>query len=775
MFKSQLAMAFNIFLLLASIYLLFFRGYIITIDETFLFDMTESVVRRGNIDETLTFSHAPLRGPADSTLFSHSESYEPLQPILAAPLFWLGQTVPDFNLIHTVWLFNIIVVALTAVVFAYGVRVQGYDEVVAWSCALLLGLGTLMMPYARTYFREPLMTMFLTVALIAAMKVRTVKGRYPIPEVVIAGVALLLAAFAKSIAITFALPIALLMFRAKRIDWLIIVGGGIAGLIGLVLLEQVGLIASGSRLAPTRWASLINDSELEWVSQSIRGYVYSPGRSFFLYSPILLLSPIGMWLLWNRGDWRLVLSIVGMFVAFAVGYGFLRKNVWHGGVSIGPRYLLPLIPLFMFSISPVIDWLRQHSSRHIMWALFLAVAGVSIGLQLLFSSYSERDYYDSFDQYVDVSAIEEGIWSLRWSPIVRYAEELNADTFDTVWRSGDLWLLIVVGLAIVAVVEIVAALRRLPIPTPVRILFSSGVLVIVVAVGLRSVGDDPRFLPDDREDITQMLAQLPDVADQDDAILLKDLEFFDVFAANYKHADLIITLPGAPGELYSPIHQPLVEDGTTAELAGPYVVGAYDYVAAEHERAWLVTYFGPFHTFARRPEERYLAENYYHFETIEYSDRLRLVGFYLVSVPQDVPEYTSALTFGEQVRLHGYDLPQGNTYQAGDIVPASVLVSATQTIARDYTFSLQIVDSAGVVVAQQDSPPIAGFERTSTWTPDQQWRDARGLVLPADLPTGNYRLQMIVYYWEDGVRLDVVTDDGDIIGDIAILHDIIVE
>ncbi|HXA20267.1 MAG TPA: hypothetical protein VN380_25035 [Thermoanaerobaculia bacterium] len=92
--------------------------------------------------------------------------------------------------------------------------------------------------------------------------------------------------------------------------------------------------------------------------------LFDPSRGLFLFAPILLAAIVAM----PRA--RRVLSSEG-FVALAVvpialiifysGY----PN-WHGGWSVGPRYLVPAIPFLLFplafAVSSVIEWIVLGAS-----------------------------------------------------------------------------------------------------------------------------------------------------------------------------------------------------------------------------------------------------------------------------------------------------------------------------------------------------------------------------------------------------------------------------
>ena len=74
----------------------------------------------------------------------------------------------------------------------------------------------------------------------------------------------------------------------------------------------------------------------------------------------------------------------------------------------------------------------------------------------------------------------------------------------------------------------------------------------------------------------------------------------------------------------------------------------------------------------------------------------------------------------------------------------------------DYSIGLQLLDSAGQLIAQSDGPVNHYGESvvpTSQLEPGRIYMDKRTLQLPAALPPGDYQLAVVVYQPWDGVRL----------------------
>ncbi|MEK7808992.1 MAG: phospholipid carrier-dependent glycosyltransferase, partial [Chloroflexota bacterium] len=122
-------------------------------DELFLFDYTESLAKHGSVWRSET---AELEWPGESTT-------EPLQPLLAAPLYWFVNNFDGIGNVHGTLLFNPLITALTGTLVFLYLRRLAFDRLTSIIAALAFGLTTLAWPYTKTFFREPL-TVFLIFA-----------------------------------------------------------------------------------------------------------------------------------------------------------------------------------------------------------------------------------------------------------------------------------------------------------------------------------------------------------------------------------------------------------------------------------------------------------------------------------------------------------------------------------------------------------------------------------------------------------------------------------
>lgn len=86
--------------------------------------------------------------------------------------------------------------------------------------------------------------------------------------------------------------------------------------------------------------------------QALWGMSFSPFRGLFFVSPFLLLAFPGLVLWRRRGGWEWLACLLGPVLL----YLFVSTIFyWQGGISIGPRYLVEIIPLLALPVIFVLD------------------------------------------------------------------------------------------------------------------------------------------------------------------------------------------------------------------------------------------------------------------------------------------------------------------------------------------------------------------------------------------------------------------------------------
>lgn len=125
----------------------------------------------------------------------------------------------------------------------------------------------------------------------------------------------------------------------------------------------------------------------EHFVEALAGNLISPARGLFVFSPILLLSLVGIWdSVEHRSEDRLELLAIPAFLGLWVGISMFPH--WWGGHSFGPRLMTDTIPYLMVLAIPVIGRIdemlckRKANNRRVFlspgFGIVLVLAGWSV-------------------------------------------------------------------------------------------------------------------------------------------------------------------------------------------------------------------------------------------------------------------------------------------------------------------------------------------------------------------------------------------------------------
>jgi hypothetical protein len=174
-------------------------------------------------------------------------------------------------------------------------------------------------------------------------------------------------------------------------------------------------------------------------------------------------------------------------------------------------------------------------------------------------------------------------------------------------------------------------------------------------------------------------------------------------------------------------------------------------ISAHHRRAYLVLGDAEAGQVQEMPEQWF---NLHAFRAAhEWAGSLQLVAFGTVDgEPVLTPTAGTSVSLGNRVSLAGFDVPAG-PWQPGDIIPLTLFWKRLTALEEDYNVFVHLLNADGELVAQNDSAPAGGTRPTSGWQAGEEIVDRHGLLLPYDLPPGEYVLSAGMYLPATGVRL----------------------
>lgn len=123
----------------------------------------------------------------------------------------------------------------------------------------------------------------------------------------------------------------------------------------------------------------------------------------------------------------------------------------------------------------------------------------------------------------------------------------------------------------------------------------------------------------------------------------------------------------------------------------------------------------------------------------------------------------------------GIELAAASVQKDGDALDVRLFWHATGQltalaaleVSRDFTVFTQLLSADGKYIAGHDSPPSSGHAPTGAWVENDLVLDSHTIELPADLPSGEYRL-VVGMYDASGTRLPFFAPDGTPLPDAAI-------
>jgi hypothetical protein len=450
--------ALLVVLFLFAVNLFFYSGRFHSIDEMALLATTESMVKWQRADiNALAWGNWLLRGPDQQGLFNaHGDLYAKKAPLVA----WLA--VPIYALAgwaragqaQAALLLNALIVALTGgAVFRFARRL-GYTAGVAVWAALLFGLGTNALVYAKYLFSEPVAGLGFLLAIEGVWRARsqeTSEGR----AMALGGVGLGAAVLTNPVNVIF-VPIfiaALVMpFRVGHLR-------SVVKLLWPLALALAAMALWNAARFGSPWIAGYHFESGEGFTSPLRislpGMLYSPARGLVWFVPATFLALAGAALSAQRHARLAVMSLVliaGHVLIFSAWW------MWWSGWGWGPRFLVPIMPFMALMALPMLE---AASSRSIVRVFVVGVFVVSVAVQVLGASVGFDEYEDIMTQ-THLRGDPEGdlykygldmLWSWPHSPIVGHADLLRQGNTDLAWLPGGKvdWLMLIPLVVLVAI------------------------------------------------------------------------------------------------------------------------------------------------------------------------------------------------------------------------------------------------------------------------------------------------------------------------------------
>jgi hypothetical protein len=323
--------------------------------------------------------------------------------IIALPFYAIGKVVGGQHPENLVLLLNPLAGAATVtLVFLFSVAL-GYSRRSSLVVAIFYGLGTFAWPLAKQPFDHVVETLFV---LLSVYFMYRQASENTIIRLILSALCLGIAMNTRLVSIL-ALPALLVMMGAgcdakcsladnSKVFFrkMVIFMSVLLPFVGLVLWYNYHRFGS---IFETGFQLLAARTGIDFFSGTplligLKGFLASPGKGFFYYSPIAVFFFYTIIPFYKKHRWTAI-SFILLIVSYLL---FLSGNVyWHGDWAWGPRYLLAITPFIILPIAELLDsdpWKRKTP------AIILPVYLVFILSILIQASAISVHFYNYFNR-----------------------------------------------------------------------------------------------------------------------------------------------------------------------------------------------------------------------------------------------------------------------------------------------------------------------------------------------------------------------------------------
>jgi len=405
-----------LFFFFLSIYLFTGQGSIQSADGKIMYLLTQSLVE----NHSLSFTERVGLGDPEGEKYS---KYGIGMSVLATPFYLAGKALsavlpvaPLYATLFCVSMINAFITALTCLlIYRFGRERFGFSHRTSVLLALGYGLSTIAWFYSEDFMSEPATSLFLLTAVFmvtrsdAAPKNRTLLW---------AGVFLGLALTCR-LAVLVAVPgflLYLILDREKAPSWKI---KDLVMDVARLLIPIAGFICLIFLYNYVRFQNIFETGYEKgfgaggWTG--LLGILFSPGKSVFLYNPLLIAGclAVGAFI---KNKSKMACLFGWIVLAHLLLFSFWHS--WYGGFGWGPRLMLVALP---YLILPVGFLLEKAKAR----AAIIAVMIVGICIQIPSVTVNvSRYYYDLRNQYQD-RAHDMLLYSPAHSPLIGQIKQVG--------------------------------------------------------------------------------------------------------------------------------------------------------------------------------------------------------------------------------------------------------------------------------------------------------------------------------------------------------------
>jgi hypothetical protein len=348
------------------------------------------------------------------------------QSVLAIPFYIVGKYIGTPE--NAFSIMNQLLGAAAAVLILLFSTVLGYSKRTSLYVAILYGLCTFAWPLAKQPFDHTIETFFILLSVYFTY--RYVSGE-KLLYLLLSGFSLGFAFITRQISVLVIPPLIILMivYYLKRYNLKTTAKQMIRDIVlfSLAFLPFISLslwynyYRFGS-IFETGYQLIAERTGIDFFTGTslltgLRGFLISPGKGFFFYSPVAILFFLGI-----KSFFKRHLELALCFILIILSYlFFLSKNLyWHGDWAWGPRYLLIITPFLIIPIAELFES-KILGTKLSMRAFVYFLVAVSFIIQIAaVSVYFQKYFFHLMFEKKEQFSIARGVGV---QPIIEPATE----------------------------------------------------------------------------------------------------------------------------------------------------------------------------------------------------------------------------------------------------------------------------------------------------------------------------------------------------------------
>ncbi|MBD2777350.1 hypothetical protein [Iningainema tapete] len=147
----------------------------------------------------------------------------------------------------------------------------------------------------------------------------------------------------------------------------------------------------------------------------VLGYLLSPGKSIFVYAPLLLLSLILFHRFYKSYRYEAI-YILSIFILWLLLHGKMRS--WYGAWGWGPRYFIIILPILFIPFASHIDLIIKKVFFRLI-AIVLGTFGFALAISSMMSNWLVRIDYAIQNKTFDDREFVWGFWNSQSVDMLR--------------------------------------------------------------------------------------------------------------------------------------------------------------------------------------------------------------------------------------------------------------------------------------------------------------------------------------------------------------------